>query len=72
MKFLKASGIAILLSVSMSPVAFAETTIKVTLIGKAGTADVNAAMGMKADMSKAKMGINISPKKGTLARCVLM
>ncbi|MEI6533863.1 MAG: hypothetical protein WCN98_00875 [Verrucomicrobiaceae bacterium] len=50
----------------MASTAFAETVVKVTLIDKMGTPDLSKplglGMGMKADMSTAKMGININPK----------
>jgi uncharacterized cupredoxin-like copper-binding protein len=50
----------------LAPAAFAETVVKVTLIDKMGTPDLSKplglGMGMKADMSSAKMGININPK----------
>ena len=53
--------------------AFAETVVKVTLIDKMGTPDLSKplglGMGMKADMSTAKMGININPKRPHLAMC---
>ncbi len=46
--------------------AFAETVVKVTLIDKMGMPDLSKplglGMGMRADMSTAKMGININPK----------
>ena len=46
--------------------AVADTVVNVTLIDKMGTPDLSKplglGMGMKADMSMAKMGININPK----------
>lgn len=57
-------GTALLLTTLMTSAALADQVVKVTLIDKVGTNDLSAAMGMgmKADMSKAKMGININPK----------
>lgn len=50
----------------MATAAHAEAVVKVTLIDKVGTGDLNSSlalgMGMKADMEMAKMGININPK----------
>ena len=47
----------------------AETLVKVTLIDKMGTPDLSKplglGMGMHADMTAAKMGININPKSAT-------
>lgn len=44
----------------------AETVVKVTLVDKLGTSDIGTShglgMGMKADMSKAKMAITANPK----------
>jgi len=57
---------ALFLTGLMATTAFAETVIKVTLIDKMGTPDLSKplglGMGMKADMSQAKMGINVNPK----------
>lgn len=64
MKFHRHACDAIILTVFLATAAHAETIVKVTLIDKAGTAELGTAMGMgmKADMSKAKMGININPQ----------
>ncbi len=57
-----ATAIATLMLV---PTAFADSLVRVTLIDKAGTIDPESphklGMGMKADMSMAKMGIKVSP-----------
>lgn len=51
----------------MAPGAFADSLVRVTLIDKAGAVDPESphklGMGMKADMSQAKMGIKASPAK---------
>jgi len=45
--------------------AYAEAVVQVTLIDKAGTAGLNKSMnlgmGMKGDMKKAKMAVNVNP-----------
>ena len=57
---------AIILSTLMATAAHAEAVVKVTLIDKVGTGDLNSTvalgLGMKGDMKMAKMGININPK----------
>jgi uncharacterized cupredoxin-like copper-binding protein len=49
-----------------SPIALAETVIKVTLIDKSGSDDLSKplglGMGMNADMSRAKMAVAANPK----------
>ncbi len=64
---LKSALAALLFSMGMfTTLAQAETTVRVTLIDKAGADDLSKplalGMGMKADMKMAKMGININPK----------
>jgi uncharacterized cupredoxin-like copper-binding protein len=65
-KFGKHIGKAVVFAALMATTAYAETVVKVTLIDKAGTADLSKSMGlgmgMKADMKTAKMGININPR----------
>lgn len=57
-----AAALAILLTV---PAALADSLVRVTLIDKAGVIDPESphklGMGMKADMSQAKMGIKANP-----------
>ena len=66
MKLHNVFGTAFLLIGLTASAAFAETVVKVTLIDKMGTPDLSKplglGMGMKADMSMAKMGIAINPK----------
>lgn len=66
MKLRNAFVSAFLLSGLLVSAAHADTVVKVTLIDKMGTPDLSKplglGMGMKADMSAAKMGININPK----------
>lgn len=48
----------------LSPVAHADSLVRVTLIDKSGSADssgLRLGMGMNADMSKAKMAISVNP-----------
>ncbi len=64
MKFGRLIGKALVLTTLIATAAQAETVVKVTLIDKIGTVGTSPAMGMgmKADMTKAKMGINVNPK----------
>ena len=66
MKLYKTTIAVILFGGLMATTAFSETVVKVTLIDKMGTPDLSKSlglgMGMKADMSMAKMGINANPK----------
>lgn len=66
MKFQNLLSATILATGLTVATAHAESVVRVTLIDKVGTGDLTQApqmgMGMKADMSMAKMGININPK----------
>ena len=68
-RFKSLSGAALLMLASNTLPSLADTSIRVTLIDKSGTADLGnmpaLGMGMKADMKMAKMGININPKTVT-------
>ena len=69
MKLSKILASAVLFTSLLAPAAFAETVIKVTLIDKLSSGDLskpmNLGMGMKADMTKAPMGIAVNPKLAT-------
>lgn len=64
-KFLKVVGGVVIVAAAMSATARAESIVNVTLIDRAGTADLsksmNLGMGMKGDMKTAKMGVNVNP-----------
>jgi len=66
MKLHKAFGAAMLAACLFAPAALAETVIKVTLIDKLASGDLSKplglGMGVKADMSKAPMGVAVNPK----------
>ena len=70
MRFVKHIRNAIILTTLMITAVHAETVVKVTLIDKVGTADLKTAMGMgmKADLTQAKMGININPKTASTGK----
>lgn len=65
LKFLKVIGGVVVVAAAMSATARAESIVNVTLIDRAGTADLiksmNLGMGMKGDMKTAKMGVNVNP-----------
>ena len=65
LKFLKVISGAAVIAAAISATACAESIVNVTLIDKAGTADLskslNLGMGMKGDMKTAKMGVNVNP-----------
>jgi uncharacterized cupredoxin-like copper-binding protein len=65
LKKLKVMGGAAVISVLLATAAHAESVVNVTLIDKAGSADLsksmNLGMGMKGDMKMAKMAINANP-----------
>jgi len=69
MKLHKTLGIAVLAACLFAPAAFAETVVKVTLIDKLSSGDLSKplglGMGMKADMTKAPMGVAVNPKRAT-------
>ncbi|MDE2384459.1 MAG: hypothetical protein KGO53_07560 [Alphaproteobacteria bacterium] len=69
MKLHKTLTAALLAASLFAPAAFAETVLKVTLIDKMGGGDLSKplglGMGMKADMSKAPMGVAVNPKVAT-------
>lgn len=64
-KLLKFIGGVMIITAVMAIAAHAEAVVQVTLIDKAGTADLsksmNLGMGMKGDMKIAKMGVNVNP-----------
>lgn len=66
MKLLKRAGGVLIVAALTATAAYAEATVQVTLIGKAGTPDfsksMNFGMGMHGDMKKALMGVNVNPK----------
>ncbi len=66
MKIFQQFSTALIISILMATAAYAEAVVKVTLIDKVGTSDLNTSqslgLGMKNDMKMAKMGININPK----------
>jgi uncharacterized cupredoxin-like copper-binding protein len=65
LKKLKLVGGVAVISALMAMTAHAESVVNVTLIDKAGSADLsksmNLGMGMKGDMKLAKMAINANP-----------
>ena len=69
MKLHKTLSIAVLAACLFAPAAFAETVVKVTLIDKLSSGDLSKplgrGMGMKADMTKAPMGVAANPKEAT-------
>jgi len=69
MKLHKTLSIAVLAVCLFAPAAFAETVVKVTLIDKLSSGDLSKplglGMGMKADMTKAPMGVAVNPKQAT-------
>lgn len=66
MKLAKLLGTAALSLLLTGTAALADTVIRVTLIDKSGSSDISKplglGMGMKGDMSMAKMGIAANPK----------
>ena len=64
-KLLKLIGGAMIITAVTAIVAHAEAVVQVTLIDKAGTADLGKSMklgmGMQGDMKMAKMGVNVNP-----------
>ena len=75
MKLRKTFGAALLAASLFAPAALAETVIKVTLIDKLASGDLSKplglGMGMKANMSKAPMGVAVNPKNGDTGHCAL-
>ena len=69
MKLTKNVAAVALFTTLLGPAAFAETTVKITLIDKMGSGDLSKplglGMGMHADMGQAKMGIAANPKSAS-------
>ncbi|MBG1231390.1 sulfocyanin-like copper-binding protein [Aestuariivirga litoralis] len=69
MKLLKSLAAAALVTGLLTSAALAETVVKVTLIDKMTDSDLSKPLGlgvgMKADMSKAPMGVAVNPKLAT-------
>lgn len=65
LNFLKVISGVVVVAAAMSTTARAESIVNVTLIDRAGKADLsksmNLGMGMKGDMKTAKMGVNVNP-----------
>lgn len=65
LKLLKLLGGVMVITAGTAIAAQAEAVVQVTLIDRAGTADLsksmNLGMGMKGDMKTAKMGVNVNP-----------
>ena len=65
LKLFRRPGAMFIVAMLTATAAYAEAVVQVTLIDKAGTAglgkSMNLGMGMKGDMKKAKMAVNVNP-----------